>query len=143
MTEDGNANVAGAFAQFKYDFTNIISANIGLHGQYFGLNEEFAVEPRAGLQFTVHPQHVVNLGYGMHSRPEELKMYFMELNDASQHVAQGIESASFCVGIRLAYFKNWRFKVEGYYQHLYDIPGEEERHSLLSTINRIICCARS
>ena len=70
MTEDGNANVMGAFAQFKYDFTNIISANIGLHGQYFGLNEEFAVEPRAGLQFTVHPQHVVNLGYGMHSRPK-------------------------------------------------------------------------
>jgi hypothetical protein len=126
MTEDGNANVAGAFAQFKYDFTNIISANIGLHGQYFGLNEEFAVEPRAGLQFTVHPQHVVNLGYGMHSRPEELKMYFMELNGTRPNTSLKVSKAHhFVLEYDWRISKNWRFKVEGYYQHLYDIPGEE------------------
>lgn len=126
MKENGNTNSFDAFAQIKHDFTNAISANIGLHGQYFGLNEEFTVEPRAGLRFTVHPQHVVSVGYGMHSHPEELKMYFMELNGERPNTSLRLSKAHhFVLGYDWRISKNWRFKAEGYYQHLYDIPGEE------------------
>lgn len=126
MKENGSTNSFDAFAQIKHDFTNAVSANIGLHGQYFGLNEEFTVEPRAGLRFTVHPQHVVSVGYGMHSRPEELKMYFMELNGERPNRLLKLSKAHhFVLGYDWRISTDWRFKAEGYYQHLYDIPGEE------------------
>ncbi len=126
MKEDGSTNAVNAFAQLKHDFTSVLSANVGLHGQYFGLNGEFTVEPRAGLRFAVHPQHALSLGYGMHGRPEELKMYFMEVGGERPNTSLKLSKAHHFV---LAYdwriASDWRFKAEGYYQYLYDIPGEE------------------
>ena len=77
------------------------------------------------MRFTVHPAHVLSLGYGMHSRPEELKCISWKWMETHRTNRLNYQSTSSCVGLRLAYFKDWRFKAEGYYQCLYDLPGEE------------------
>lgn len=126
MAENGNANSVSAFAQFKYDFTRTVSANVGVHAQHLDLSGEFVVEPRAGLRFALHSKHALSFGYGMHSRPEELKMYFMEIAGERPNTSLKTSKAHHFV---LAYdwrmSQNWRLKLEGYYQHLYDIPGED------------------
>lgn len=123
---DGHANSYEAFSQFKYEGLPGASFNAGAHVRYFGLNNEFSVEPRAGARFTIHPKHQLQIGYGMHSRPEELKMYFMEINGEKPNMDLKLSKAHHVVlGYDWLISRNLRFKAEGYYQHLYDVPGEE------------------
>lgn len=126
LKEDGGTNSIDAFTQFKYDINTALSLNTGIHGRYFGLNKEFTIEPRFGMRYTVHPAHVLSLGYGMHSRPEELKMYFMEIDGNTPNKSLKQSKAHHLVlGYDWRLSKDWRFKAEGYYQYLYDLPGEE------------------
>lgn len=126
LKENGNTNHYEAFTQFKYDVSSGISLNAGVHAQYFELSKEFQVEPRAGMRFALNPNHVISLGYGMHSRPEELKMYFMEINGEKPNKELKLSKAHHVVlGYDWRISRNMRFKAESYYQHLYDVPGEE------------------
>lgn len=126
LDENGNTHSYEAFTQFKYDVSRAFSLNAGVHARYFQLNKEFALETRAGMRFTLHPNHVLSVGYGMHSRPEELKMYFMEINGEKPNKMLKLSKAHHVVlGYDWRISRNMRFKAEGYYQHLYDVPGEE------------------
>ena len=123
---EGHTNSYEGFSQFKYEGLAGISFNAGAHFRYFGLNKELSSEPRAGVRFTLHPKHQLQVGYGMHSRPEELKMYFMEIEGEKPNRELKLSKAHHVVlGYSWQIARNLHFRAEGYYQHLYDIPGEE------------------
>lgn len=125
VKENGKTDLGELFTQLKYDITSAFSLNGGLHAGYFGVNNEITVEPRVGFRWVVHPNHAISGGYGLHSRPEELKMYLMEVDGKQPNKSLRLSKAHHIVlGYDWRINENLRFKAETYYQRIFDVPGE-------------------
>ncbi len=131
-----------AFAQFQHKFSDKLTANIGVHGQYLFLNEDFAIEPRFGLKWNFLPKHSINIGGGMHSQTQMTPLYFIQLTDTVTNIkARTLEDLKFSkaihgvIGYNFFPTNNFRIKFETYYQHIYDVPITEEnkQFSMLNT----------
>jgi hypothetical protein len=104
---------------------------------YFRLNEKTSVEPRASIRWQAFPQHAFSLSYGKHSRRENTDYYFIKTPATGDELVN--KNLDFAKAHHYVMSYDWsvsehlRFKVEPYYQSLYDIPVEEGSH--LSLIN--------
>ncbi len=126
LKQNGSANSCEVFTQFKHNIAPKLTLNAGVHAEYFELSKDFSVEPRVGLRFAINPVHSINVGYGLHSRPEELKMYLMEINGEKPNKSLKLSKAHhFVLGYNWQISKNLRFSAEGYYQYLFDVLGEK------------------
>jgi len=145
VQEEGKANASEAFAQLRYQLSPAFTLNAGVHGNYFEVNEELTVEPRIGLQWAIRPDHTLSLGYGMHSRAEELRIYLLQAEGVQPNKKLPISKAQHAVaGYDWHINSRLRFRAETYYQHLYDIPGKEgTSYSLINfkqdyTFNKVL-----
>lgn len=135
---DGNSSVLSAFSTSVIDLSSNLVASIGLTSQYFALNRNWTLEPRTSLKWKFKPQQSLAIAYGLHSRRERLDYYFVE-----QEVNGKIESNKYLNFSKAHHFGlsyDWNithihhFKIEPYYQYLYDIPVE--RGTSFSVINQ-------
>ncbi len=138
VKEDGNSYHAQFYSQSKYNVTTNFSVNVGLHSEYFALNENFTVDPRVGLNWEFMPTNTLSFGYGKHSQLEELKIYFInyEENGNVYYPNNELEfshAQHFVLGYDKIINKNLRLKVEPYFQYLYNVPGIKD--SSYSMIN--------
>ena len=127
---EGGMNLMQAFAQGVYRFTDEWSLQLGLHGQYLDINDTYAVEPRAALNWQVHPQHRLSLGYGLHHQMQPLPVFFF-----TEEVSPGVyertnegldftRSHHFVLGHDWRINESWRTKLEVYYQDISNVPVE-------------------
>ena len=127
---EGGMNLMQAFAQGVYRFTDKWSLQLGLHGQYLDINDAYAVEPRVALNWQVHPQHRLSLGYGLHHQMQPLPVFFF-----TEEVSPGIyertnegldftRSHHFVLGHDWRINESWRTKLEAYYQDISNVPVE-------------------
>ena len=125
----GNSMALSAFSQSSFRLSRRLTANIGLHGMYFHLNEKVTVEPRAGIRWQVVSKHAFSLAYGKHSRRENIDYYFVEAPRSSGNYPN--KKLDFAKAHHLVLAYDWsvsehlRLKVEPYFQYLYNIPVEE------------------
>lgn len=114
------------FTHFKYDITKNLDLNVGVATTKFSLANEYTFEPRVGLKWKYLPSAHVSFAYGRHSKREELKNYYFNnpitnkpndllLSKADHYVAS--------FGFQLS--DNVSLTIEGYYQHLFDVPVVE------------------
>lgn len=75
---EGNSSVFSVFSTSLVDLKPNLVASIGLTSQYFNLNENLTIEPRASLKWKFRPHHSLAVSYGLHSRREKLDYYFVE-----------------------------------------------------------------
>ncbi|MFW5656704.1 MAG: TonB-dependent receptor [Bacteroidota bacterium] len=131
-----------AFAQHQYKLSPKVTTYTGLHYQHFDLNNESALEPRAGLNIELSKKHLLSLGYGMHSQLQPRIAYFhREYNNStnayeeSTNTDLGFTKSNHYV-LSYDYFvnKDLRIKAESYYQKLYNVPVKEsfEEFSLIN-----------
>jgi hypothetical protein len=124
----GNTSMIQAFSESKVDINNRFSVNAGIHFQYFLLNRYYAIEPRIAMRWQVAPKHTLSFGYGMHSQTEEVGVYLTDIPVAPEIKVQmnkGLNfsrSHHFVIGYDYLILPDLRFKLEAYYQYLYDIP---------------------
>ena len=120
-----------------------VTLNAGLRSNYFGVNGEFTLEP---LWFAMAPRtdHSFSLGYGLHSRAE-VRFYLLEVDGEQPNKDLSLSKSHHgVVGYDWRITPRTRFKAEAYYQHLYDIPGEEgSSYSLINftqdfTFNKVL-----
>jgi hypothetical protein len=136
-----NTNLAQAYAHLKYNLTNRITLNAGVHSQYFFLNKATAIEPRLGLAYNVTEKSSINFGYGLHSQMQPVNVYFLETTDASGNTVYTnknlgfTKSNHFVLGYNIQPFKEWRVKTEIYYQSIYNVPvtSYSSSYSMLNT----------
>ncbi|MFY7667622.1 MAG: carboxypeptidase regulatory-like domain-containing protein, partial [Crocinitomicaceae bacterium] len=57
-----------AFAHLKYNFSDNLILNTGLHGQFLTLNNSYSIEPRIGLKYQFSKTSSFSCGYGIHSQ---------------------------------------------------------------------------
>jgi len=118
------------FTQAQYRFTNKFTLNAGLHGLYYGLTEDFAIEPRLALNYELNDKHTFNLGYGLHSQtqPLPIQLAAMSTDDGKIYPNRELEftkSNQFVLGHDFRINNSWRSKIEVYYQSLSNVPVDK------------------
>jgi hypothetical protein len=125
---DGAFNQAEAYAQGQYRVTEQLTLNYGVHGLYFEKTEDFAVEPRAAVNYRFAPKHTLNLGYGMHHQTQPLPVFlFRERRPDGTSVPTNADlgltrSQHVVLGYDFKPAADWRFKAETYYQWIDGVP---------------------
>ncbi len=74
---DENILLVQPFVQGQYRLLEPLTLNIGVHGQYSDINDQFVLEPRAALAYQLAPNHRINLGYGLHHQSVPLPILFL------------------------------------------------------------------
>ncbi len=126
------------FGQSRISLARRWNMNVGLHGLYLDLNQEFVLEPRLGLTWQFLENQGLSLAYGKHSRLEPLGIYFALVegeNGSSQPNRKLAISKShhLVMAYDVSLKPHLRLKVEPFVQFLYDIPVIGD--SSYSTIN--------
>ncbi len=136
----GDAALYRGFGQWQYKHNNQLTANIGLHTVYFGLNDSYALEPRISLSYEATPKSTFGIGYGRHSQLQPLPIYFSKNSDASpeENAANEdldlLKSDHFVVSWAYQMTANSRINLEGYYQSVFDV-AVDPREGDFSMIN--------
>jgi hypothetical protein len=134
-------NLAQAYAHLKYNLTEKLALNAGVHSQLFFLNNSAAIEPRLGLVYTVNNTSSFNFGYGLHSQMQPINVYFLQSKNGSGNTVYNnkdlefTKSHHFVLGYNIQPFNDWRIKSEIYYQSIYNVPVDNfsSSYSMLNT----------
>ncbi|MBT7827679.1 MAG: carboxypeptidase-like regulatory domain-containing protein, partial [Bacteroidetes bacterium] len=124
---NGSSYLLQAYTQSKYDISPRLLANIGMHAQYFLLNNEYSFEPRLAIKYKINSKNNLSFGYGNHSQLEPLKVYMYQKDIMDETVFPNREltfskAHHFIIGYDYFITSNLRMKIEPYYQYLYNIP---------------------
>ena len=138
MREKGNTYIAQAFSQSLIQLGGNLTMNAGIHFLYFGLNGNFAIDPRIGIKWQAAPKHSLGIAYGKHSRIEPLRIYLIEFpeNDGEVLPNKNLEITKahhFVMAYDWNINSNMHLKIEPYVQLLYDVPVSPD--SSFSMIN--------
>lgn len=136
-----STNLAQAFIHFKYNLSEKLALNAGLHAQMFFLNNSNSLEPRMGLVYNATANSSFNLGYGLHSQMQPINTYFLQNINASGDTVYNnkeldfTKSHHFVLGYNIQPFEEWRIKTEVYYQTIYNVPvtSYSSSYSMLNT----------
>lgn len=135
---DENATLYQVFITWRHRFTNRLSLNLGIHGQYYSLNEQFAAEPRVSLQYIASPKHSISLGYGLHHQVQNITTSFVQTKTEEGNIELTNRTLDFTRSQHYVLTYDWnisdntRLKAEGYYQTLSDVPVEQTSSSFSS-----------
>jgi len=143
LNENGNTGLMQAFGSWKWRITNDLTLVSGLHYMQTTLNDSYSIEPRIGLKWQFAPTQSLSLGYGVHSKTESLLTYFAysyddEGNREQPNLGLGLPKARhYVIGYDNMFTSNLYFKMEAYYQDLYEIGIENNPNSSYSLLNHI------
>ncbi len=123
INNDGSYNVLQPYLMGQFRFTSKLSFNVGVHGQYFSLNDQFVTEPRTSLSYKLNNKHSFNLGYGLHHQNVAAPLLFLNENINGSLVQTNkdldlVRSQHFVLGYDVKLASKWRAKFEVYYQEI-------------------------
>jgi len=128
VKEDGRSSFTEIYAQSRYDISEKLTINAGVNANYFALNGDYSIDPRFGINWKFAPNQSISFGYGKHSQLEELRMYMIKetIDNVTNYPNKNLELSKaqhFVLGYEWMINENLRFKVESYFQYLYNSPG--------------------
>jgi len=131
VDDKGSSELIQAFSQSRFDLSEKITINVGIHAQYFTLNDQYTIEPRLGLRWNFKPSQAISFGYGDHSRLEMLLLYLGQQPGPKGFVQPNkdlgfTKSHHFVAGYDIALSENMNFRAEAFYQRLYNVPVKPE-----------------
>ena len=141
LKSNGNADKMQSFVSWKHRVNNKLTVVTGVHYTQFFLNDNYAIEPRAGVKYQASKRHDFSAGFGLHSRMESVSTYLyneVQSDGSYDYVNKNLDfskSAHYVLGYGFQINESMRLKSEIYYQHLYNIPVENDLTSPFSLIN--------
>ncbi len=134
-----NTTLYQAYSNWKHRFTNQFSMNVGLHAQYYSLNEQFVLQPRFSLQYQLNGTQSVSVGYGLNNQTQNIYTSFLQtrVGNSIQFTNRNLDfttSQHYVLTYDWNLAENLRFKAETYYQRLSNVPVERTPSSY-SAIN--------
>ena len=141
-----NMYMLRSYAQWQHNFSNALTAYAGVYSQFFNLNNDFVVEPRASLRWRLTRNQSLTLGYGKHSQIQPKSAYFFQTYNEDDDVyslsntKMGFsKSDHYVLGYQNMLGESLRLKAEAYYQYLYNIPiagnPDDEYEQQVSMVN--------
>ncbi len=123
VSGDGSSQLIQFFTQSRYNLLPNLTFHGGVHTQWFTLSEQVSIEPRAGLEWRISDKSSINLGYGLHSQLEPLRIYFVQPENHLPNRDLSLAKAHhFIAGYNLDLNHNTRLKIEAFEQRLFDVP---------------------
>jgi outer membrane receptor protein involved in Fe transport len=114
--------------QTKYAFTDRLLFHAGLHFAHFALSRDNSLEPRLGLAYHLPKDQKLTLGFGLHSKNENLPVYFVEQEEADGGIffpnrsLQMTRSLHYILGYEKMFSEDIQLKTEVYYQYIPNLP---------------------
>jgi hypothetical protein len=128
------------FSTWRHRFSNRLSLNTGVHGQYYDLNQQLTAEPRVSIQYVFNENNSLSLGYGLHNQAQNITTSYVQTETPSDEVVLTNKDLDFSTSNHFVLTYDWnisnnlRLKAETYYQTLNNIPVEP-RPSSFSALN--------
>lgn len=141
LNSKGSTFLLQGYYQWKYranDKFNVIS---GLHFTYGGINQKFYVEPRLSAEYRINQKMSLTAGAGLHSKMDAVSTYTAQLAPGSTNYPDQNRHLDFSrsfhivAGYNYSFFRDFRVKVEAYYQYLFSIPVGTGVNGYFSVIN--------
>ncbi len=129
------------FVSWKHRLNDNITIVTGFHNMNVLLNNKSTLEPRFAVNWKINKRNSINAGYGKHSSMESVHNYFAKVALSDGTVVEPnqdldlLKADHFVIGYENKFTKNMRAKIEVYYQHLYNLPVENNDTSYYATIN--------
>ena len=133
----GRATLVQGYGNWQYRPTERLTVNAGVYGQYFGLNQTYALEPRAGLRYQLNATQTLSMGVGRHSQLQSLPVYFTTPAPTDERANRSLDftrSEQVVVGYQRTLGPQTSLRLEAYYQYLHNVPVERSR-SAYSALN--------
>ncbi|MFT3824741.1 MAG: TonB-dependent receptor [Chitinophagaceae bacterium] len=140
INTSGNTQTVQLYGQWQYKPTNNLSFNTGLHYLLLTHNHSASVEPRASIKWDINRRNSLAFGYGMHSQVQSMGIYFakQQVNGHTEYYNNDLgftKAQHFVLSYNRTLAPHLRFKAEVYYQHLTDVPVENDSSKTFSTVN--------
>ncbi len=123
----GSSALLRLLAQYQHKFSDKFLVNAGLSNQYFTLNGSNAIEPRAGLKYSISQKQSLAFGAGLHSQIQPIYIYFATDTTAGSGAQTNrnldfTRAAHFVLSYDNSFAPLFRLKAELYYQYLFRVP---------------------
>ena len=141
LSDEGATERIQGFASWKYRVAEDITMTSGLHLNGLTLNNSCSVEPSMALRWYMTEGKSLSFGGGLHSKMESSSVYLYRFQESDGSVSQPnknlkmSKAAHLVLGYDQKIGPNTHFKSEVYYQHLYDVPVEDDPTSTYSLLN--------
>ncbi len=133
-SQTGQTGFVQFYSQSKIELMPQLSLNAGINTQYLLLNDNFSIEPRVALKYNINNKQSIALAYGIHSRIEQLPVYFVSGNGSTPNRSLDfMKSSHYVLSYSAKLADNLHLSVEPYYQQLKDVPVGLD--SYISTLN--------
>jgi len=138
LDNSGGTEFFQTYFQWQNRFSSQWEMNTGFHFSYLFLNNTFSLDPRLGLKWRFQKDKSLSFALGLHSKPEQTSTYFIERKNVQPIVTlpnknlEMLKAIHFVLGYHQKITPNLRLMIEGYYQHLYNIPVSENPENTFS-----------
>ena len=137
---NGDTRLTNYFTQWKWSPNNKLSVQLGLHGQYFALNNTSIVEPRIGFKYAIGNNQSLSFGYGIHGQIQPIGYYFARIKIGTDTLQPNMgldfsKATHVVLGYNIQFAPNWNLKAEWYMQQLNNIPIAAAKINSYSVIN--------
>jgi len=135
---EGSTAYAQSFVQWKYQPHRKLIFLTGAHYMILKLNNKQSIEPRFSVVYKPKINQTLSFGSGLHSQMQLPAIYFTQSAGSQTNTNRNLDfsrAAHFVLGYEIWLTKNWRTKIETYFQHLYKIPVSKDSTSNYSTLN--------
>ena len=128
LNSEGNTRLYQLYAQSRYAFSDRIILKAGMHFAHFALSRDNSLEPRLGLTVHLTKNQKLTFGFGLHSKNENLPVYFVEHEqpDGSMYMPnlslKMTRSKHYILGYELMIRNDLQLKTEAYYQSISSLP---------------------
>lgn len=122
----GNTNLISAYTSSLFNFSDKLSATLGINGQFLTLNNTWTIEPRTSMKWQASSKSSLGLAYGLHSRMEKPDVYFVKTKETGNELVN--KSLDFIKTHHVSLSYNYKIsddmnlKIEPYFQYLFDAP---------------------
>lgn len=140
INSSGSTQSIQAFSQLNFKATERLTFNVGMHYLQLLLNNSNSLEPRLSASFELDEKQRISLGYGLHGQVQPLGTYFAEYEENGKIIKPNenlglSKSHHLVMGYDRQLNPFLRIKIEGYYQHLFNIPikpGADQTYSIIN-----------
>lgn len=134
---DSHTGLFTGYLANSWKMSPYVTFNFGLTSQYFRLNKDVTVEPRAAFQWSPNAKNTLSLGYGLHSKMEKMDVYFVK-DEQGKYVNKELDLSKahhLLLSWMYRFNDQLNLRTELYYQSLFDLPVAADGSSY-SVINR-------
>ncbi len=117
--------------------SNRLRLNVGLHYQYFTLNESQSLEPRAALRLRLSKNQNLSLAYGLHSQVQQPQVYFANSPGLTNENLGFTKAHHLVLSYDRSINQSTKLVAEAYYQSLFDVPISTNPNSSFSILNNL------